>query len=269
MFEYTMPRHFFIPEPRIFAHRGDAAHFPENTFISFQSAIEIGADVIETDVQRSKDGRFMVIHDDTLDRVTGGKGEISHYTLRELKSFDAGYGYSADGESFPFRGKGITIPSLEETLREFPQQRFNVDLKINDPSQAGDYCAIIRRCDAVERVLTASEFTANLKAVRRLLPGMTTSASHGEIAGVFFLYRCGLFFAKKGLAADALQIPEFYRNRHVASPGMVRQVRRMGIRVHVWTVNSEADMRRLLDAGADGIITDDPRLLKKVIESRA
>ena len=263
-----MHRHFLIPEPRIFAHRGDAAHFPENTLTSFQSAIEIGADVIETDVQRSKDGRFMIFHDDTLDRVTEGRGKIGHYTLQELKRFDAGYRYSADAESFPFRGKKIVIPSLEEALREFPQQRFNIDLKADDPSQAGDYCALIRRCNAAKRILTASEFTGNLKAVRRLLPEMATSASHREVARVFFLYRSGLLFAKKGFAADVLQIPEFYRSWHVASPGMVRQVRRKGIRVHVWTVNKEADMRRLLDVGVDGIITDDPRLLKKILKSR-
>ncbi len=263
-----MQKHFFIPEPRIFAHRGDAAHFPENTVPSFESAVEIGADVIETDVQRSKDGHFMIFHDDTVDRVTESRGRIGDYTLQELKRLDAGYRYSADGQSFPFRGKKITIPSLEEALREFPQQRFNVDLKAAAPSQAGDYCALIRRCNAAERVLTASEFTGNLKAVRSLLPEMATSASHREVAGVFFLYRSGLLFAKKGLAADALQIPEFYRSWLVASPGMVRQVRRKGIRVHVWTVNAEADMRRLLNAGVDGIITDDPRLLKNVIESR-
>jgi glycerophosphoryl diester phosphodiesterase len=263
-----MPRHFFSPEPKIFAHRGDAAHFPENTLPSFHSAAGIGADVIETDVRRSRDGHFMVFHDETIDRITNGHGRLGDYTLEELKHFDAGYRSLADGESFPFRGKRIAIPSLEETLRELPHQRFNVDLKADDPVQAADYCALIRRCNASERVLTASEFTGNLKAVRRLAPEMATSASYREVAGVFFLYRSGFLFAKRGLAADALQIPEFYRNRHVASPGMVRQVRQKGIRVHVWTVNAESDMRRLLDIGVDGIITDDPRLLKKVLESR-
>jgi len=262
------PRHFFIPEPRVFAHRGDAAHFPENTLPSFQSAVEIGADVIETDVQRSKDGHFMVFHDDTIDRITEGRGRVGDYTREELKRFDACYRYSPDGDSFPFRGRKIAIPSLEEALREFPHQRFNIDLKADDPSQADAYCSLIRRCNAVERVLTASESTHNLKAVRHLLPEMATSASHREVAGVFMLYRSGLLFAKRGLAADALQIPEFYRRWHVASPGMVRRIRDKGIRVHVWTVNAEADMRRLLDAGVDGIITDDPRLLKKVIETR-
>ncbi|MBN2106558.1 MAG: glycerophosphodiester phosphodiesterase [Deltaproteobacteria bacterium] len=264
-----MQKQFFTPEPRIFAHRGNAAHFPENTLPSFQSAVEIGADVIETDVQRSRDGHFMVFHDDTIDRITEGAGRVGDHTLEELKRLDAGYRYSADGDSFPFRGKRIAIPSLDEALHEFPQQRFNVDLKTDDPSQAADYCTLIRRCNAGERVLTASEFTGNLKAVRSLMPEMATSASHKEVAGVFFLYRSGLLFTKNNFAADALQIPEFYRHWHVAAPDLMRRMHKKGIRVHVWTVNREADMRRLLDAGVDGIITDDPLLLKKVIDSRA
>jgi glycerophosphoryl diester phosphodiesterase len=255
---------FFSPEPRIFAHRGDSAHFPENTLPAFKSAIEAGADVLETDVQRSKDGHFMVFHDDTLDRITGATGRLGDYALAELQRFDAGHSFSADAQSFPFRGQGVTIPSLEQVLREFPEQRFNVDLKADDPRQAREYCALIRRCDAVERVLTASEFTGNLKAVRRLLPEMATSASHREVADVFFLYKSGLLFAKRKFAADAFQIPEFYRRWHVAAPGMIRRIRGRGIRVHIWTVNREADMRRLLQAGVDGIITDDPRLLKNV-----
>jgi glycerophosphoryl diester phosphodiesterase len=263
-----MQKHFFTPEPRIFAHRGDAAHFPENTLAAFKSAVEIGADVIETDVQRSSDGHFVVFHDETIDRITEGAGRIDGYTVGELKSFDAGYRYSFDGKRFPFRGRNITIPSLEEALREFPRQRFNVDLKADDPSQAADYCALIRRCGAQDRVLTASEFTGNLKAVRRLMPEMATSASHNEVAGVFFLYKSGLLFAKNSFEADALQIPEFYRSWHVAAPGLVRRIRRKGIRVHVWTVNNEPDMYRLLDIGIDGIVTDDPRQLKRVIEAR-
>ena len=116
-------------------------------------------------------------------------------------------------------------------------------------------------------MLTASEFTGNLKAVRSLMPEMATSASHNEVAGVFFLYRSGLLFAKNSFEADALQIPEFYRHWHVAAPGLVRKVRNKGIRVHVWTINAEADMRRLIAWGVDGIITDYPPLLKAVLDS--
>ncbi len=261
-----MEKLFFIPEPRIFAHRGDSVHFPENTLPAFASAVEAGADVIETDVWRSKDGHFMVFHDDTLERLTDGTGMIGAWTLAELKRLDAGYGYSPDGRSFPFRGKGLTIPTLEETLEEFPQQRFNVDLKADEPQEADAYCSLIRRLNAGQRVLTASEHTGNLQAVRCRMPEMATSASHNEVAAVFFLYRAGLLLAKRKFAPDALQIPEFYRRWHVAAPGLIRRVKKRGMRIHVWTVNRQADMRRLIRAGANGIITDDPGLLRRVLD---
>ena len=260
-----MNKRFFTPEPRIFAHRGDSLNFPENTLPSFRSAVDMGVDVIETDVHRTRDGHFVVLHDDHMSRVTDGAGRARDLTLEEIRRMDAGYRFTPDGKNFPFRGKGVTISTLEEVLAAFPQQRFNVDLKDNNPAQAGDYCALIRGQNAEGRVLTASEFSGNLKAVRKLLPEMATSASRWEIMGVYFLFRSGLLVAKKKIAADALQIPEFFGTSHVASPGFIRALHRLGVKVHVWTVNKEVDMKRLLDAGADAIMSDNPALLKKVI----
>ncbi len=260
-----MNKRFFTPEPSIFAHRGDSANYPENTLAAFQSAVEMGVDVIETDVHRTKDGHFVVIHDDSVERTTGGSGKVSKLTLADIKKLDAGYRWSPDGKEFPFRGKGLEIPTLEEVLVEFPDQRFNIDLKDNVPAQAPAYCEMLTSCGAVERVLTASEYRGNLKAARRLLPAMATSASMWEIIGIFFLYRSSLIHMKKGTAADAFQVPEFYGASRIASGGFIRRLHEMGARVHVWTVNREADMKRLLSAGADGIMSDNPALLKKVM----
>jgi glycerophosphoryl diester phosphodiesterase len=174
-----------------------------------------------------------------------------------------------DGGSHPFRGSGITIPTLEEMLTEFPDQRFNVDLKDNAPAQARDYCELLLKCNAADRVLTASEFTGNLKAVRRILPGMATSASRWEIIGIYFLFRSGFIFAKKKIAADALQIPERFGTSHVATKNFIAQLHGMGVRVHVWTINAEDDMVRILDAGADAIMSDNPALLKRVMKEHA
>ncbi len=263
-----MNKPFFNPEPRIFAHRGDSASYPENTLPAFKSAGELGADVIETDIRRTRDGRYVIFHDETLERVTNGTGKVSDYTLDELKRLDAGYHWSPDKTTTPFRGKGVAIISLEEALRELPDARFNIDLKENDPSQAGEYCDLLKKLDAVDRVLTASEYTGNLKAVRTILPDMATSASRWEIIGVFFLFKTSFLFAKKCFAADALQIPEYYGTSKIASEGMISGVQSKGLRVHVWTVNREMDMTRLFDAGVDAIMSDNPALLKKVYKSR-
>jgi len=260
-----MNKRFFSPEPRIFAHRGDSVNYPENTLPAFQSAVEMGVDVIETDVHRTKDGRFVVMHDDSVERMTDGAGKVSKLTLAEVKKLDAGYRWSPDGKGFPFRGKGFEIPTLEEMLGAFPGQRFNVDLKDDNPAQVCAFCDLLVSCGAAERVLTASEYSGNLKNARRILPAMATSASRWEIIGIFFLYRSSLIHAKKRIVADALQVPEFYGTSHIVTRGFVRRLHNMGVRVHVWTINREADMKRLLDIGVDAIMSDDPALLKRVM----
>lgn len=263
-----MEKPFFSPEPRIFGHRGNSKEYPENTIPSFQSAVDIGVDVIETDVHLSKDGHFIILHDDSVERVSNGKGRVNDLTLSELKKLDAGFHFTQDGEHFPFRGQGITIPTLQEALRTFPNQRFNVDLKDKNPAQAERYCALLREENAIERVLTASEYSANLRAVRKILPEMATSASMWEVLGVFFLYRSSLLlFLKKGIAADALQVPEFYGTTHIVTKNFVRAMHGFGVRVHVWTINREIDMKRIMELKADAIMSDDPALLKSVMEN--
>lgn len=262
-----MQKPFFSPQPRIFGHRGNSKEYPENTLPSFQSAAEIGVDVIETDVHLSKDGHFVIIHDDSVERTTNSKGSIRELTLSELKKLDAGFHFTPDGAHFPCRGQGITIPTLQEVLRAFPNQRFNVDLKDKNPAQAERYCTLLREEDAVERVLTASEYSSNLAAVRKILPEMATSASMWEVLGVFFLYRSSLLSLKKGITADALQVPEFYGTTHIVTKNFVRAMHNIGVQVHVWTINREIDMKRLLELNVDAIMSDDPALLKRVMEN--
>ncbi|MCX7679791.1 MAG: glycerophosphodiester phosphodiesterase [Spirochaetes bacterium] len=256
---------FFTPEPRIFGHRGNPNDFPENTIPSFESAINIGVDVIETDVHCTKDGHFVVLHDDTVERTTNGKGKVRNLTLSELKTFDAGFHFTRDGQTFPYRNQGITIPTLQEVLRAFPNQRFNIDLKDENPAQAESYCNLLKKENAVERVLTASEYWSNLKAVRKLLPEMATSASLWEALGIFFLYRSSLILFKKEIVADALQVPEFYGTTHVVTKNFVKAMHKLGVRVHVWTINREVDMKRILALNVDAIMSDNPALLKNVI----
>ena len=260
-----MSKKFFIPEPRVFAHRGASGGYPENTLLSFGEAVKIGVDVIETDVHFTKDNRFVVAHDGELGRICDGSGLVADYTLAELKKFDAGYGFSADeGRSFPYRGMGLSLISLEELLEEFPGQRFNIDLKAKNPAQVPYYCTLIEKCAAVQRVLTASEHAENTRPVRGRFPGMATSFSLSEALIYYFLFRSGLLYFKKRFPADVLQIPEFFGSSRVVSDTFVEQAHKKGLRVHVWTINDEEGMRRLYDAGVDAVMSDHPSLLKRV-----
>jgi glycerophosphoryl diester phosphodiesterase len=262
-----MAKKFFIPEPRILAHRGLSKEFPENTLLSFRKAVDLGVDVIETDVHFTRDNKFVVVHDDRLERISDGEGDVSERTLDELKKFDAAYNFTTDGgETYPYRGSGLTFLSLQELLEEFPEQRFNVDLKGKDPRQISYYGEIMERSAAQNRVLTASEHLVNLREIRRLFPEMATSFSMGEVVWFYFLFKTGFLFFKKGFKGDALQIPEFIGPSRMVNAAFVRQAHAKGVRVHVWTINEEDDMKRLLDAGVDGIFTDDPKLLMSVLQ---
>ena len=260
-----MEKRFFVPEPRVFAHRGAPLEFPENTIPSFRRAVEIGADVIETDLHFTRDGRFVVMHDEDLEVMSDGKGKATGYTLAELKKLDAGYNFTRDGgKTHPFRGKGVAFSSLEEVLEEFPGQRFNCDLKDRNPGQAANFAEVIKKMDAGHRVLVASETYANTRAARRLIPGLATSFAVWEALAFYFLFRSGLLLFKKRFAPDALQIPEYLGPSHVVNEALVRMAHDRRLRVHVWTVNEEKDMRRLFGAGVDAIISDEPALLRRV-----
>jgi len=240
--------------------------YPENTLLSFRKAFELGVDVIETDLHFTKDKKFIVIHDPVLDKLSDGKGKVSDYTLEELKNYDAGYSFTLDnGKTYPYRGTGLKFLSLGELLAEFQQQRFNVELKDKAPRQVRYYLDTIKEFDACDRVLTASRYYSNLRELRRHMPEMATSMSFLEIAGFYLLYKTGFLFLKKNFKGDVLQIPEFYGRSNYTTLSIVRKAHNKKVRVHIWTVNEEKDMRRLLEAGVDGIFTDNSKLLKKIL----
>ena len=123
--------------PLVMAHRGGAGLWPENTMFAFERAAEMGADVIETEIHSTADNNLVLIHDKTVDRTTNGTGPVNSFTLAELKELDAGYKWTTDGgRTFPFRGKGITVPTLEEVFTGLPNIPINIDIKQIAPSLA-------------------------------------------------------------------------------------------------------------------------------------
>jgi len=254
----------------VMAHRGVPHDYPENTMPSFEKAVELDVDVIETDVHLTSDNRVVVIHDEYLERVSNGKGKVAEYTLAELQEFDAGYHFTMDnGETYPFRGKGLSFLSLDQLLGAFPEQRFNIDLKNNSTGLVDGYLEIIQKHNADARVCTASRYGSNLKRVRKKRPGMATSFSLWEIVGYYFLFRSGLLLLKKKFQGDVLQVPEYIGTSHIANGGLVRSAHDRGLVVHVWTVNDEKHIKRLLDIDVDGIFTDDPLTLQRICREYA
>ncbi len=266
MIRRPRPGHPYLAgAPLLFAHRGGAKLAPENTLEAFRISVESWrADVREMDVRGTRDGELVVLHDPTVDRTTDGAGRVVDLTWGELKELDAGHRF-LDLEGRPsFRGIGVRIPRFIEVLQAFPGVRLNVDAK--DPSVAPQLLSLVREMGAQHRVLLASEHEAG-RADRLGYEG-PTSATRRQIRLFYLLHRLpgGAAYTPR---VDALQIPYRWEGRQVTTPGLIGEAHRRNIPVHVWTVDEPEVMRKLLTWRADGIQTDRPDLLAKVLHEQA
>jgi glycerophosphoryl diester phosphodiesterase len=247
--------------PLIFAHRGGCALGPENTLAAFDLGLQAGADGLELDVHLAADGVPVVHHDDTLDRTTSDSGPLAARTAAELAQTDAGCRFGRGGE-FPFRKKGVGIPSLRDVLRRYPDVPIVIELKV-DSAELGEAVAReVRLADAVDRVCVAGFDTRSIAAARQALPEMASSASRTEVrlAVIRGFARWPIRRAHYG----GYQVPERNGRIRIVSPRFVRDAHDAGFKVHVWTVDEELDIRRLLQWGVDGLISDRPDVAVRV-----
>lgn len=226
---------------------------------AFRSAVELGYQYLETDVHTTSDGVLLLFHDDTLDRVTDGRGRISELTAAEVAAARIG------GREF--------VPLFDELVTEFPEVRLNLDVK--DWSSVRSLADGIERHHAHQRVLVASFSDRRRRAVLKLL-SLPVASSAGVMTNALFvllgpLMPAVLLRRVLGRAlrdVQALQVPVRYGAFRVVTDGYVRRAHALGLVVHVWTINDPAEMRRLLEMGVDGIVTDRADLLKQVLLER-
>ena len=245
------------------AHRGGSALAPENTLFAFRRAIEWwGADLLEIDVHPTADGEVVVHHDDTVDRTSNGRGPVAAHPLARLKEMDFGHRFTPDGgATFPFRGRGIGISTLAEVLEALPEARVNVEIK--DGRAQERVWETIHAAGATERVLVAAGRRANRSRFIGAYPGpMSASAEEMRTFYALHLLRATAFYHPP---VDAFQVPERFGSRQLVSPRFVREAHAWNVSVHVWTVDEVADMRRLLEWGVDGVITDRPDRLARLL----
>ena len=241
-----------LPQPIIFAHRGASAHAPENTLAAFELALAQGADAIELDAKLSADGSVVVIHDPTVDRTTNGHGKVKDLSLADFRALDAGSSFSKHFET-------EKIPLLEEVFDALGKRLFiNVELtNYNTPRDhlVESVCMLVKKFNVQKRVMFSSFYAANLSKAQSYLPEVP----------------CGLL-ALPGLPGAWARSFGFAFGKYAAlhpylsdvTPQQVQRAHRLKSRVHVWTVNAEADIRRLFGWGVDGIFTDDPQLATRV-----
>ncbi len=259
---------FFTPSlPRVFGHRGSAGTHPENTLESFRAAVAAGVQYLEFDVHMTRDGELVVAHDNHLARMCGLERTIPEMTYAELATADAGRMFTLDGATFPFRDKGIRVPRLAEVFEAFPKLRMIVEVKQIAPSVVAAMLEVIDRAGMRRRVLVASEHQEPLDEVRKLAPEIPTNFSYLESG--LFIQAMGTHDASYRPPGDAVQIPHRHESWELVSRESVDFAHRVGVEVHVWTVNEEAEMSELLDMGVDGLISDYPHRALEVVRKRA
>jgi glycerophosphoryl diester phosphodiesterase len=252
------------PAPIAIAHRGGHEDAAPNTLGAFAAAEALGYRYLETDARVTRDGVVVAFHDARLDAATDRPGAIAELPFAEVRAADAGFGFSPDGgRTFPFRGRGATIPRLEELLAR-PGVRVNIDPKAD--ACVGPLAALVDRLDAWERVGFGSFSDRRLRRIRELSRGRAcTSMGPRAVAAARAVMASGRM-PRQG--ADCLQVPIAVGRVPLVTARFVRAAHRAGLPVHVWTVNDEPAMHALLDLGVDGIITDRPRLLRDVLAGR-
>ena len=230
--------------PLVFAHRGGSKIAPENTIAAFDRGLAAGADALELDVHLSRDRIVVVHHDPTLDRIGRAKGPLKDRTAAELAKID--------------------VPTLREVLARYPQTGIIIELKERGIALARAVVDEVRGAGAVDRVCLGSFSVLALRAARAIAPNIATSGARFEVR--MALYRSWFGISPGRVPYQTFQVPETSGATRVVSPRFVELAHKAGIAVQVWTVDEPEDIRRLLDWGVDGIITDRPDVAVGVVK---
>jgi glycerophosphoryl diester phosphodiesterase len=252
----------------VIAHRGGRSLGPEGTLYTFRKAVDLGVDVLEMDVRSTADGQLIILHDRALTRTTGTAGLIENFTLSEVKKLDAAYHWTTDsGRSFPLRNTGIRIPTVAEVFQAFSKTKMIIEIKDYRSDAVQSLCGLIRDHQMSEKVMVASFETDSLKEFRSLCPRVATSAPTAE-ATLFYILQRLYLEAAYSPEALVLQVPEALRDLPIVTRRFIEAAHARNMRVQVWTVNDINSMKRLVDLGVDGIMTDYPQRLLKVINNQ-
>jgi glycerophosphoryl diester phosphodiesterase len=198
-----------------------------------------------------------VLHDDTLDRTTDGTGPIRALTLVALQGLDAGSRFTAPDGSRPFRGRGVRVPTLAALLEACPGVPLNIEIKQDAPPIEAAVLAVLDRAGARERTLLAAEHAHIMARIRAAAPDVLTSFSSAEVADFVYRLRDGNLAGYRPPGV-ALQVPPAFGDVAIVTPELVAAAHGLGLEVHVWTINDEGEMGRLLGLGVDAIMTDFP-----------
>ena len=257
----SVDRLLSLTDVSVIAHRGGSALRPENTMLAFDHAASIGVDAFECDVHLSRDGEVVIIHDATLERTTDASGPVSARTAAELSRVDAGFRFG-EPAGFPHRGQ-TGVPRLVDLLTRHPTMPVVIELKGEDRALVPRALDVIQSCGALDRVILGGFSLDVLREVRGQVPDVPTGAASLEVQAA--MRRSLIWLAPRVTGYRLFQMPVRFRGRAVLTRGFVRAARRALCPVHAWVVDDPSEMRRLIDWGVTGIISDRPDVARELV----
>ncbi len=263
----NQPNPFRVGHTLIIPHGGGDGLFPEDTLLAYEGSTALGGEVIDIDIQTSKDGVPVAIHDATLERTTNGKGNVTSFTAAQLAKLDAGYNFRANGR-YPFRHRGIGVPTLEQVLRRYPKMLATLDLKDLSVAAVTPVCDVLRRLKRTENVYVGVDTDEQVVEFRRRCPEVRTSGTSAE--------------RKATRAARDANDETFVTHQLVGQPEYIAKdgTKRItaqylafahahGIAVLTWVVDDPKELRALIDLGVDGIYTRRPDVMAAVAKEHS
>lgn len=259
--------------PLVIAHRAGDLIAPGNSMTAIEKSAELGVDLIELDIHITKDGHLVLMHDPSVDRTTDGSGLVAELTLEEFQMLDAGFHFMDLNGEYSFRGLGVYKPTLEEVFQEYPDMHYMLEIKHTNPPQLyGDIAfklwELIQEYEMEDKVLVSSFDQEIIDEFNEYAQGEVALGT-GEQSAFNFIITNKLWvrnlFKPNG---HAIQLPVKNKYFDFFTEEVIEGAHRLGMDVHYWTINDEETMRELIDAGADGIITDRPDLLIEILEEK-
>ncbi len=259
------------PDLLVIAHRGGRGLAPEGTMAAFDKASDLGVDMFEYDIHLTADKQLVVSHDPSVDRTTNGSGLINEMTLEEVQDLDAGYSFEDEEGNFPFRDQGVYIPTVEEVFERYPRMRQIIEIKdTNDPALYDEMTQklwqLIQEYEMQDQ-LTIGSFDHEIIEGFEEISGGRVPIGAGEQAVRAFVEKHVPYL--NGLAkstVDSLQLPIEQEGHDLTTKNIIQSAKRRNMSVYYWTINEEDEIKELISKGVDGIITDYPDRVQKVME---
>lgn len=258
------------PEVLNIAHRGGRGLAPEGTLAAFATSAQLAVDMFEYDIHLTKDGHLVVIHDDTVDRTTDGTGKVNEMTLAEVQALDAGYQFVDENGEHTYRGQGVYIPTVAEVFEEYPHQRHLIEMKDTNAPELyeeviQELWRLIQEYQMEEQVMVGSFDQEIIERFEEVTQGQIPIGAGEQEVREFVTKHVPYLNGLAKTNVDSLQLPTEAEGYNLTTNNIIQSANDRNMSVYYWTINEEDTMRELIEKGVDGIMTDYPDRLRRVL----